>query len=167
RHSRIRPGAASRRGSAHGRARPATEAAIGISAHAVATVDDAFELADRSRQLTGNLEIDIAGDAEAFLDPGGHEAVEAFEFDGADAFAGLDFDGHLVHPTRAGEDELEVRAENGELEEHGFDIGRVDVDSADDHQIVRAAGDARDAAEVRAGGARQQGREIVGAVPDD
>src|SRR5699024_2873248 len=97
RHSRIRPGAAARRGSARGRARPATEAAIGISAHAVATVDDAFELADRARQLTGNLEVDIAGDAEAFLDPGGHEAVEAFEFDGADAFAGLDFDGHLVH----------------------------------------------------------------------
>src|SRR5699024_5933192 len=126
---------------------PETEAAIGISAHAVAAVDDAFELADRARQLTGNLEVDIAGDAEAFLDPGGHEAVEAFEFDGADAFAGLDFDGHLVHSARAGEDELEVRAEDGELEEHGFDIGRVDVDSADDHQIVRAAGDARDAAE--------------------
>src|SRR5699024_3783261 len=122
RHSRARPGAAARRGSAFGRTRAAAEAAIGISAHAVATVDDAFELADRSRQLTGNLEIDIAGDAEAFLDPGVHEAVEAFEFDSADAFAGLDFDGHLVHPTRAGEDELEVRGEDGELEEHGFDI---------------------------------------------
>src|SRR5699024_12260475 len=92
--------AAARRGSAFGRTRAAAETAIGISAHAVATVDDAFELADRSRQLTGNLEIDIAGDAEAFLDPGGNEAVEAFEFDSDDAFAGLDFGGSLVLPIR-------------------------------------------------------------------
>src|SRR5699024_8184124 len=116
RHSRARPGAAARRGSAFGRTRAAAETAIGISAHAVATVDDALELADRARQLTGDLKLDTARDAEAFRDPGGHETVEASEFDGADVSAGLDFHGHLVHPARAGEHELEARAADGDRE---------------------------------------------------
>src|SRR5699024_11380761 len=81
RHSRDRPGAAARRGSAFGRTRAAAETAIGISAHAVATVDDALELAERARQLTGDLELDIAGGAEACLAPGGHAAGEAVEVD--------------------------------------------------------------------------------------
>ena len=53
------------------------------------------------------------------------------EFGGDDLFAALDLDGDLVHSAGAGEDELEVGAEVGELEEHELDVGRVDVDAAD------------------------------------
>src|SRR5699024_11708721 len=97
---------------------------------------DALHLADRARQVAGHLDVDGAGDAEALLDPSGHELVETVELDGADALAGLDLDAHLVHPTRAGEDELEVRAQRRELEEHGLDVRGVDVDAADDHEVI-------------------------------
>ena len=61
------------------------ESRVLISAHAFAAVDDALHLADRARQVPGHLDVDGAGDAEALLDAGGHELVEAVELDGADA----------------------------------------------------------------------------------
>ena len=80
--------------------------------------------------------------------------------------AALDVDGHRVHPAGAGQVQLEVRRQGRDLEDELLDLGREEVDAAQDDHVVGAAGDLLHPAHG-AGGARQQPGQVAGAVADD
>jgi hypothetical protein len=71
-----------------------------------------------------------------------------------------------VHPVRARQHALEMWRESGCLQDQFLDLGREEVHSAQDDQVVAAPGDLLDPPH-RPGGARQQPGEIAGAVTHD
>src|SRR5574343_15188 len=80
----------------------------------------------------------------------------------------LEFATHfqVVEVTIAGNDDLVIAGQALVAQDLLLDLGREDVDAADDQHVVGTAGDLADTAE-RAGGRRQQAGQVAGAVADD
>ena len=85
----------------------------------------------------------------------------------APACAGQQLASHLdaVEVAFARDDELVLPRELAVLEHQLLDLGREQVDAADDQHVVAAADDLAHAAH-RARGRRQEARQVAGAVAD-
>ena len=74
---------------------------------------------------------------------------------------------HLVHPPFARQFDDEMAAAPVGREQHFLDLGREHVDAAQDDHVVGTPGDLLHAPHAGPRRARQQPRQVAGAVADD
>src|SRR5690606_9913111 len=82
---------------------------------------------------------------------------------GTVARGAFDVNDHVVHPARTAQFDLEMRRETPAFQDLLLDLGRKDIDAAQDDHVVGPAGDLLDPAH-RPGGAGQQPGQVAGAI---
>src|SRR5262245_45323282 len=123
-------------------------------------VDDSPGLQLEARQRLRRHELDVDPDSDLTA-----QLVGKYRRHG---LIGLDFDGQLLHRLTPAPHDPELG--HVELPDDGFDGRRIDVDAADDHEIVQASDEsAREEQEGPPAPARPMGLpdEVAGAIADD
>jgi uncharacterized protein (DUF885 family) len=129
-------------------------------------VDDAAHLAHGSLDRIRFHDAGGHGDTDAVLDQGAELGARLLRVGPRHPGAALDVDRKLVHPADPAQVQLEVRRQGRDPHDEFLDLGREQVDPAQDDHVVGAAGDLLHAAHG-ARGPRQQPGQVPGPVPDD
>ncbi len=101
----------------------------------------------------------VGGDADQRLDVMGDLARSRVVGCGVDPGLRFGFDGQVIKAAVALDDELVVRRDVGQADEHRFHLRRIHVDAADDQHVVVAPRDAQDA-QVRPPAIARRGRDL-------
>jgi hypothetical protein len=124
-------------------------------------------LAERALDRAGLHDVHVDRHADRVLHEGGEGgAGEAALVGARPVRPRLDAYGQLVEPVRPREHELEVRREGGHAQDQLLELGREEVDPAQDEHVVAAAGDALHPPH-RPRCPRQQARQVACAVADE
>src|SRR6185369_7441752 len=121
--------------------------AIGASADRLPQILDPHGLALRARHLAGRLHRDLAGYTNERLDMGGDlgSLAGTVGVKHRDVRRQLDLDRHGIKRALARQHDLIMRREVRQIDQHGLDLRRIDVDAADDEHVIVAPGHAHDA----------------------